>query len=123
MILPVAAQSIPRRADDPIPPAVESIYTKGLKYLATKQNAEGYWPNDTYGSQPGVVGLAVLAFLAHGEDPNHGPYSRNIKSGIDYLLKSQKDSNGYIGTSMYNHGIRHPRPRRMLRYVSRTPYR
>lgn len=100
----VSAQGIPRRQQDPIPAAVETIYTKGLRYLANTQNADGSW-SDTYGNYPGVVGLCVLAFLAHGEDPNNGPYADNIRKGLDFIIKQQKESNGYIGNSMYNHGF------------------
>jgi hypothetical protein len=57
------------------------------------------------GGEPGVVGLAVVAFLAHGEDPNHGPYAQHIAKGLDYLLSQQNAGNGYIGNSMYNHGF------------------
>ena len=98
------AQSLPRRQDDPIPPQVESMYTKGLRYLAESQAENGAWPDAT-GSEPGVVGLCLMAFLAHGEDPNHGPYAKNIKRGLDYILSRQQSSNGYIGSSMYNHGF------------------
>ncbi|MFO1522373.1 MAG: prenyltransferase/squalene oxidase repeat-containing protein [Kiritimatiellia bacterium] len=42
--------------------------------------------------------------LAHGEDPNFGPYSQTIRRGVDFILKKQ-GSNGYIGMSMYNHGF------------------
>jgi len=97
-------QGIPRRQQDPIPASVETMYVKGLRYMSINQNADGSW-NGTYGNYPGIVGLSVLAFLAHGEDPNHGPYAKNIKSGLDFILKQQKSSNGYIGTSMYNHGF------------------
>ena len=69
------------RYNDPVPSQVEFMYKKGLTYLAKKQNEQGYW-NESYGSMAGVVGLCVLAFLAHGEDPNHGPYAKNIKKGI-----------------------------------------
>jgi len=98
------SQTIPRRQEDPIPAAVESIYTKGLRFLATSQNEDGYWEGGS-GSEAGVVGLAVMAFLAHGEDPNHGPYAKNIERSIDYILKSQKEANGYMGSSMYSHGF------------------
>jgi hypothetical protein len=57
------------------------------------------------GSEPGVVGLCVVAFLAHGEDPNHGTYAKHISRGLDYILSQQNSSNGYIGNSMYNHGF------------------
>ena len=87
-----------------VPADVENMYRKGLGYLAKNQLTDGSW-NDSYGRQPGVVALALIAFLAHGDDPNYGPYSQNIKRGINYLLSSANPVNGYIGTSMYNHGF------------------
>lgn len=102
--LPVTSQTLPRRQDDPISPQVESMYAKGLRFLAESQNERGSW-NDSNGHEPGVVGLCIMAFLAHGEDPNHGPYAKNITKGLDYILSQQNESNGYIGSSMYNHGF------------------
>jgi hypothetical protein len=99
-----AGQDLPRRPDDVIPAQVELIYERGLKYLAQSQNAKGCW-NDGVGGEPGVVGLCVAAFLAHGEDPNHGSYAKTIRSGLDYILSQQNESNGYIGNSMYNHAF------------------
>ena len=87
-------QTITRREEDPIPAAVENIYTRGLRYLATNQNDQGSWSGGS-GTEAGVVGLAVMAFLAHGEDPNHGPYAKNIENAINYILK-QQNSNGYL---------------------------
>jgi hypothetical protein len=104
MALPALGQNPLRREEDPIPAAVENIYTRGLRYLATNQQDDGSWLNGV-GSEPGVVGLAIMAFLAHGEDPNHGPYAKNIKKGVDFILKQQQKGNGYIGTSMYSHGF------------------
>lgn len=98
------AQTLPRRQDDSIPAQVEIIYQRGLEYLAKNQDARGSWPDST-GKEPGVVGLCVAAFLAHGEDPNHGPYAKNIRSGIDFIISQQNPNNGYIGNSMYNHGF------------------
>ncbi|NOY75823.1 MAG: terpene cyclase/mutase family protein [Kiritimatiellaeota bacterium] len=87
-----------------VPPLVEKMYLKGLKYLAATQNGSGAW-TDTYGSQPGVVGLCVVAMLAHGDDPNLGTYSTNIKKGVDFILRNANPGNGFIGSSMYNHGF------------------
>ncbi len=98
------AQDLPKRQDDLVSPQVEQMYEKGLRYLASKQNKQGAW-DDSQGNEPGVVGLATIAFLAHGEDPNHGPYAKNIRLGIDYIIKAQSTTNGYIGDSMYNHGF------------------
>ncbi len=104
MLAPAPAQDLPRRPDDPIPAQLETVYERGLAYLARSQNAEGAW-SDRMGGEPGVVGLAVIAFLAHGEDPNHGEYSDVIRKGLGYILSRQRESNGYIGSSMYNHGF------------------
>jgi len=103
-VIPLAAQDLPRRPDDPVPAQVDTMFDRGLAYLAKNQNAQGSW-NDSMGNEPGVVALCVVAFLAHGEDPNHGPFAGNIKRGIDFLLAQQNQSNGYIGNSMYNHGF------------------
>ncbi len=98
------AQELPGRKDDTIPAQAELIYEKGLKFLASTQNEKGAW-NDSTGSEPGVVGLCVAAFLAHGEDPVNGPYAKQIRNGIDYILSQQNSKNGYIGSSMYNHAF------------------
>ena len=98
------AQGLLNRQDDKIPAQVELIYERGLRYLAERQNDEGAW-NDGTGSEPGVVGLCVAAFLAHGEDPKNGPYAENIRKGIDYIISKQSPLNGFIGTSMYNHAF------------------
>lgn len=92
------------RQDDKVPAQVDLIYERGLRYLAENQNAEGCW-SDGAGSEPGVVGLCVAAFLAHGEDPNNGPYAEVIRKGITYIISKQSSVNGYIGSSMYNHAF------------------
>lgn len=103
---------LPRqRTSKIIPNDVELIYTKGLKYLTTTQNAKGSWGTGGYGDAPGCVGLSLLAMLAHGDDPNHGPYKKQIAASIDYILSLQA-TNGFITQnsttshgSMYNHGF------------------
>jgi hypothetical protein len=99
-----ASQDLPGRQDDTIPAQAELVYEKGLQFLAKSQNEKGSW-NDSVGSEPGVVGLCVAAFLAHGEDPANGPYAKTIRNGIDFIISQQNDKNGYIGSSMYNHAF------------------
>lgn len=98
------AQGIPGRQEEVIPAQAELIYERGLQFLAKNQNEKGHW-TDSVGAEPGVVGLCLAAFLAHGEDPNHGQYAKNIRSGIDFIISQQNEKNGYIGNSMYNHGF------------------
>jgi len=100
----VQAQELFSSRHDPIPSEIEACYLKGLKYLVSSQTTSGNW-NDGYGNQPGVVGLAVLAMLAHGDDPSFGPYSAAIQRGIGYILDKANSANGYLGQSMYNHGF------------------
>lgn len=100
------AQGILDRRDDRIPAQVDLIYGRGLTYLSKSQNAEGAWSEGS-GDEPGVVGLCVASFLAHGTDPNNGEYAQTIKRGINYIISKQNKlkDNGYIGTSMYNHAF------------------
>lgn len=92
------------RLPDPVPIEVERIYAKGLRYLAEAQLPQGCW-DENYGRFPGVVGLAMLAILAHGDDPVDGPYREHIRRSVDYILSKQQAANGMIGDSMYNHGF------------------
>jgi hypothetical protein len=93
---------------DPIPATVENAYVRGLKHLATTQKADGSW-GGTYGDEPGVVGLAVMAMLAHGDDPNVGPYKDAVRKGVRYILACADAKTGQIGakatSTMYSHGF------------------
>jgi len=85
-----------------VPHEVETIYERGLEWLASKQSEEGGWPGGNDG--PGVDGICVMAFLASGQDPNFGRYARNIRRGVRAILKTQQES-GYFPGSMYHHGF------------------
>lgn len=98
------AQELFTAPQDPIPVEVEATYLKGLKFLAATQTKDGNW-TDGPGAEPGVVGLAVLAMLAHGDDPNAGPYSAAIRKGLDFIVQRADKRTGYIGSSMYHHGF------------------
>ena len=84
---------------------IDETYRKGLEFLAESQEERGCWTDSSYGSQPGVVGMAILAFLARGDDPEFGPYRLHVKRAMNFLLKQQNQKTGYIGNSMYNHGF------------------
>lgn len=91
-----------------VPRDVREVYERGLQYLVKTQSEDGSWQNGQSG--PAVTGLAVMAFLASGEDPNFGVYSGNIKRGLRSILNSQDSATGMYGgamghTSMYHHGF------------------
>ena len=105
LLCPVRAQTLFEGTLDVSLAEVERVYLKGLQYLARNQTAEGGWTDSQYGSRGGVVSLAVLSMLAHGDDPNTGPYAPNIRRGIDLVLRNQNKETGYMGPQMYDHGF------------------
>jgi len=102
------AQELFMNQGNALPADLERVYQKGLGFLVKAQDKDGGWPDAMYGGaqkQPAIAGLAILAMLAHGDDPNSGTYAPAIKRGLDYLLKVQDSRTGYMGSSMYNHGF------------------
>ena len=99
------AQELFLEKSDIAPAAVDRIYVKGLQWLVRNQTTDGSWSDKPYGSEPAVVGLAVVSMLAHGDDPNYGPFSQPIRLGLDFILKQINKQTGYIGRTMYNHGF------------------
>jgi len=105
--LTLAAQTEPfTLSTGTMPAEVERMYVRGMQFLAKTQDASGSWSSDQmHGSEPAVIGLAVVSMLAHGDDPNSGPYSTAIKRGLDYIIKHADSTTGFIGSTMYNHGF------------------
>ncbi len=110
-----------------VPRDVREIYDRGLQFLADTQAQDGSWdggkpgPGMTNGLEnaaradgswasagkqgPGVTALALLAFLASGEDANFGIYSGHVRKALRSLIGTQDAKSGYIGPSMYHHGF------------------
>lgn len=98
------AQQLFSQDEDNIPPELDRAYIKGMQFLSKTQAANGSW-GSTYGNEPAVVALSMLSILAHGEDPNYGPYHTTVHRCIEFILGSQNSGTGYIGSTMYNHGF------------------
>ncbi len=94
------------------------IFDRGLAYLAANQKPDGTWSGKLviggYGSGAdpqgegatnGETALSLMCFLASGEDPNFGKYSRNVRNAVRALLLTQNPKSGYIGKNMYEHGF------------------
>ncbi len=99
--LPLQAQGPSVRLGSEIPAEVDSIYERGLTYLASTQDKDGSWRGR---NELGVSGLCLMAFLASGEDPNFGRYRRNVRLAIQSIISAQ-DENGFYPNSMYHHGF------------------
>ncbi|MBN2492528.1 MAG: terpene cyclase/mutase family protein [Planctomycetes bacterium] len=96
----------------------------GLDWLARHQTQdEGFWDCDGFGNRcegeacdgmgyplydPGVTGLALLAFLGAGHTQASEEYGPTVGAGLKYLRRIQ-DPEGCFGTQtghfMYNHAI------------------
>ncbi len=84
---------------------VDKMYLSGLQFLQRTQSEAGNWPDQPRGTEPALTALAVVSILAHGDDPNFGPYAKTVHRGLDYIIKQMDATTGYIGPSMYNHGF------------------
>ena len=86
-----------------VPRDIREMYDRGLQYLVKTQSNDGDWPGSQQG--PGVTGMALMAFLASGEDPNFGLYNQQVRKAVRSIIRSQDESTGYFQNSMYHHGF------------------
>lgn len=103
--LPLRAQQLYTGSASLVAEQVDRMYVKGMQFLLKTQSADGSWPDRPIGNAPAITALSVISLLAHGDDPNFGPYSATIHHGLDFILKSMDQETGYMGPSMYNHGF------------------
>src|SRR5689334_13827366 len=82
-----SAQPPNARIGEAVPRDVREIYDKGLQYLVKTQTDKGDWAGGQQG--PGITGLALMAFLASGEDPNFGVYSGNVRRAVRSIVAGQ----------------------------------
>jgi hypothetical protein len=81
---------------------------KGLVWLAKQQSRSGGWPDGSY--PVAVTALAGTALICSGSTTTQGPYAKQIRLAVDYLL-SKVRPNGLIGDPKrdqrytYGHGF------------------
>jgi hypothetical protein len=99
----VSAQDPTLRFGGQIPPEVETIYERGLAWLAAAQGDDGSWKDGQQGA--GVDGICLMAFLASGDDPNYGRHAATVRRAIRAIMRRQDEKTGYLPDSMYHHGF------------------
>ena len=103
---PAQAQLPAPRFGEVVPRDVREMYDRGLQYLATTQGEKGDWPERRrVRNGPGTTGMALMVFLASGEDPNFGPYSNHVRRALRSIITAQDSTTGIMGMSMYHHGF------------------
>ena len=89
----------------------EDAVLSGLRWLKKHQNPDGSWSDEF---KPAMTGLALLAFLGHGELPESPEFGPTVKKALDWTLErgSEFDGrmsltrNGWGGNAgVYQHGI------------------
>ena len=71
----------------------EGAVLKALRWLKKTQNPNGSWSPSPISN----TGLAILAFLAHGETPSSKEFGSTVQKAMQYLIDSlckKKDKNG-----------------------------
>ncbi|MEI6564120.1 MAG: prenyltransferase/squalene oxidase repeat-containing protein [bacterium] len=79
----------------------DSAVIKSLRWLKEHQKADGCWPGQ---DTTAMSGLALLAYLAHGETPVSPEFGITVTRGLKYLL-GQQDSKGSFSQNVYAHAI------------------
>src|SRR5215211_2000973 len=74
------AQLVQEHIGEVVPRDVREMYDRGLQYLVKTQTDTGGWSGGEDG--PGVTGMGLMAFLASGEDPNFGLYSKQVRKAV-----------------------------------------
>ena len=89
-------------------PQTEAKIDKALKWVAKGQSTLGHW---TAGGYPtAMTALAGTALIGSGSTTIQGPYAKNIRKAVDYLLGKVR-TNGLIGDPntdnryTYGHGF------------------
>jgi len=92
----------------------EAVINGALKYLASQQLADGSWTGDKSSPQSdkwavAMTAYVMMAFMANGNLPDAGPYARQVRDGMQFLLDSvQADGTFHTGDPshyMYTHGL------------------
>jgi prenyltransferase beta subunit len=97
-----------------VTPQTDEAIERGLAYLNARANGDGSFGTGNYTGHEAVTSLTGLAFLAHGDMPNRGPYGRLVTKALDFVFHQEKDSNypGFLHNPfssrhgpMYGHGF------------------
>ena len=89
-------------------PKIEQAIEKGLRWVAKNQSSLGHW---TAGGYPtAMTALAGTALIGSGSTTIQGPYAKNVRKSVDYILGKSR-VNGLIGDPVsdnrytYGHGF------------------
>lgn len=83
-------------------PEAEQAIGRGLDQLAASQHPDGSWGT---GHRVASTALTLMAFMVKGQFPDRQPQGEKLAKGLEYLVKQKSNQDGYLGGSMYEHGL------------------
>jgi len=85
----------------------EAVIRGALRYLASRQNANGSWHADGERQELAMTGYVLMAFLAAGQLPDEGEFGRHVASGVQFILNTVRPDGTMQPNAnyMYGHGI------------------
>jgi hypothetical protein len=89
-------------------PEVRTAIDRGLAFLARSQDENGrFTARGPEGSRHPVcdTALGLMAFMVQGHVPGRGEYGGTMESAAAYLIAVAEKNVGYMGGSMYEHGL------------------
>ncbi len=92
--------------DDAAPEPAPDV-AAALGWLAKQQQISGGFGRD---DQLALTGMAGLAFLASGSTPEHGPYAKQVRDAVGFILRTQRRDGAFVHPSsgysaIHNHGF------------------
>ena len=89
-------------------PKSEKTVVDSFGWLARVQETDGHWDSVKWGANhncdSAVTGLALLAFLGHGETDKEGKYRSNVYRALEWMEKKTAGT-GSWGERYYTQGI------------------
>jgi hypothetical protein len=95
---------------DEMTPEMEAAVSRGLRWLASKQNNDGSFGDQRqWGPSVAITSISGLAFMSDGHLPDRGAYGDVVTRSLEYVLRNCADS-GLISSDsgpapMYGHGF------------------
>ena len=102
VLLPAPLNAAEDEAPELTEAASEAI-DRGLAYLLSVQNEDGSWGSERH---VGITSLGLMAFMAKAQFPGSGPHAKELDKAMKWMLaEAEKRPDGYLGTTMYEHGL------------------
>lgn len=80
----------------------EVAVMRALRWLKKNQQSDGSWEK----TKPAMTGMALLAYLAHGETPASEEFGPTVEKAIKWMIDNQEESGHFKGRD--GHDYSHP---------------